>query len=193
MEPASDQDMKEENQQTMLSAMQQFGKRLFGFIRLRVNTPEDAEDILQDVYYQLANFTNIKELENVGAWLFRVARNRLTDSYRKQHTDLLDDFFDEDEEDGFNYKEVLLADDSQSPELAYLKSLFWEAFQKAVAQLPAKQREVYLLNEMEGLPLREIAERSGEPLKTIISRKGYAVKTLRKKLKTHYNEIIETL
>lgn len=181
--------MNEAKAITITSTIQQFGKKLFGFVRGKVKTTEDAEDIVQDVWYQLSNLTNINELENVGAWLYQVARNRVTDKYRRKSTELLNDYAYEDEEGELNFKEILLLDDSQNPELQYFKEVFWKELMDGLDELPENQKEVFILNEIDDLTLQEIADKKGENLKTIISRKGYAVKHLRKKLNYLYQEL----
>lgn len=181
--------MNERKSTTITSTIQQFGKKLFGFVRGKVRSTEDAEDIVQDVWYQFSSLTNINELENVGAWLYQVARNKVTDKYRKKGTESLEDFAYEDAEGELSFKEILLLDDSQSPDLQYFKELFWKELLAALDELPENQREVFILNEIEDLTLQEIADKQGENLKTIISRKGYAVKYLRKKLNYLYQEL----
>ena len=180
--------MNEENK-TIKSTIQAFGKRLFGFIRGKVRSNEDAEDILQDVWYQLSSFGNLEDIENVSAWLFQVARNKVTDKYRKKTTDVLEDYAFEDSEGELMFKEILLLDDANNPELALFKETFWMELEKALQELPENQREVFVLNEMEDLTLQEIADLKGENLKTIISRKGYAVKHLRNRLNYIYQEL----
>lgn len=169
-------------------SIKEYGKRLFGFIRSKVNTNEDAEDLLQDVWYSFSQITNLDEIESVSGWLFRVARNRVTDFYRKKKTESIEDFSYETEDGDINFKEILLADDHNNPELKQFKNLFWDQLLQALDELPANQREVFVLNELEDLTLQEIADKTSENLKTIISRKGYAVKFLRQRLETLYNE-----
>lgn len=171
------------------NTIKEYGKRLFGFIRSKVNNNEDAEDLLQDVWYRFSQITNLDELESVSGWLFQVARNRVTDFYRKKKTKAIEDFSYESDEGELGFKEILLADDTHHPELKQFKNLFWEQLMEALDELPAKQREVFVLNELEDLTLLEIADKTGENLKTIISRKGYAVKYLRQRLENLYNEI----
>jgi RNA polymerase sigma factor (sigma-70 family) len=189
MDALMDLSMTEQKRIPITKAVQQFGKKLFGFIRSKVNTNEDAEDILQDVWYQLSSFSGLEELENVGAWLYRVARNKVTDKYRKKSYDLLEDYSYQTDEDEIGFKEVLLMDDNNSPELSLFKEHFWNELMDALDELPAKQREVFLLNELEDMTLQEIADKTGENLKTIISRKGYATKHLREKLNYLYQEL----
>jgi len=174
---------------SITKTIQQFSKNLFGFVRGKVKSTEDAEDILQDVWYQLSKLNNIAELENVSAWLYEVARNKIIDRSRKKTSYLLEDFGYENDDGEFSFKEVLLLDDEHNPDLAFFKEMFWLEFQKALDELPPNQREVFLLNEMEDMTLQQIADKSGENLKTIISRKGYAVKYLRKKLDHLYREL----
>jgi RNA polymerase sigma factor (sigma-70 family) len=168
-------------------SVKEYGKRLFAFIRGKVNTDEDAQDILQDVWFQLSNTTEI--IDQVGAWLYRVARNKIIDRYRKNNPESLEDYAYENEDGELNFKEILLAD-TNNPEMQYLKNLFWDQLNEGLMELPSEQREIFILNELEGRTFAEIAARSGENMKTLISRKGYAVKHLRKRLRTLYDEFI---
>lgn len=181
--------MAETKQISLTDTIKKFGNKLFGFVRGKVKTNEDAEDILQEVWYQLSNLTNIDAIENTSAWLYSVSRNKITDFYRKKKTDNLEDYAYENEEGDFLIKNALLSDDSNDPELAMFKELFWDELRLALDELPENQRYVFIQNEMEDKTLQEIADESGEKLKTIISRKGYAVKHLRKKLFSLYNEL----
>lgn len=189
METTINTSMSELKTTSITKAIQQFGKNLLGFVRGRVKTTEDAEDIVQDVWYQLSKLNNIAELENVSAWLYEVARNKITDKSRKKTNLALEDYVYENDDGDFNFKEILLLDDSNNPELGLFKEIFWKEFQLAIEELPPNQKEVFLLNEMEDMTLQEIAEQKGENLKTIISRKGYAVKHLRNKLNYLYKEL----
>lgn len=189
METTINPSMSEQKAISITKAIQQFGKNLLGFVRGRVRTTEDAEDIVQDVWYQLSKLNNIAELENVSAWLYEVARNKITDKSRKKTNLTLEDYVYENDDGDFNFKEILLLDDSNNPELGLFKEMFWKEFQQAIEELPPNQKEVYLLNEMEDMTLQEIANQKGEKLKTIISRKGYAVKHLRNKLNYLYKEL----
>ena len=181
--------MSEQKSRSITSTIRQFSRKLFGFVRDKVKSTEDAEDILQDVWMQLTNLSNIGDLENVSAWLYEVARNKITDKSRKKTNLALEDFSYENEEGEFNFKEILLLDDTNNPELGFFKEIFWKEFQTALDELPENQREVFLLNEMEDMTLQQIADQKGENLKTIISRKGYAVKHLRNKLSYLYEEL----
>lgn len=181
--------MSDEKRFSITETVQQFGKKLFGFVRGKVKTTEEAEDILQDVWYQFSKLTNLEDLENVSAWLYRVAQNRVTDNYRKKKTENLEDYTYENDENEISFKEILLLDETASPELAIFKEQFWNELMEALDELPENQREVFVLNEIEDFTLQEIANQKDENLKTIISRKGYAVKHLRKKLQHLYNEL----
>ncbi len=181
--------MAEQKSQNIIQAVQEYGKRLFSFIRGRVRTDEDAEDILQDVWYQLSNVTDSESIEQVGSWLYTVARNKITDKYRKQSSLHIEDFVYEDEDGEVSYKDILLAD-LKTPEDEHLKQIFWEELFKSLDELPKEQREVFVWNELEDLTFREISEKTGENIKTLISRKRYAVAHLRARLKTLYEELL---
>ena len=181
--------MSEDSTISITNTIRQFGKKLFGFVRGRVNSNEDAEDILQEVWYQLSNMSNLNDITNMSAWLFQVARNKLVDSSRKKSNLLLDDFMIDGEEGEVNFKEVLLSDDRSNPELSFVKEMLWNELLKAIDELPIAQKEVFVMNELEDMTLKQIAEQTGENLKTIISRKGYAVKYLRTRLNYIYQEL----
>ena len=192
MEAILERPMAEKTNPNISDTISEYGKRLFGFIRGKVNTNEDAEDLLQDVWYRFSQITNLDEVESVSGWLFSVARNRVTDFYRKKKTANIEDYSYETEEGDINFKEILLADDNNNPELKQFKHLFWEQLLEALDELPANQREVFVQNELEDLTLQQIADKTGENLKTIISRKGYAIKHLRARLEDLYNEFTNT-
>jgi len=184
--------MSDQRRNTLGSIVDQFGKRLRSFIRKRVRTDEDAEDILQDVWYQLTSVVDLEGIENAGSWLFTVARNRITDTYRKKKPVLMDDLSPVDDDGEILNAEfkALLMDNSGNPEMEVLKSAFWETLDEALAELPDEQRIVFLMHEIEGRSYNEIAETTGEKLNTLLSRKRYAVLHLRKRLQQLYNEII---
>ncbi len=176
--------MEKSKQAGIISVVRDYGSRLFEFIRSRVNSREDAEDILQDVWYQVSN-VDIETIDSMSGWLHRVARNKLTDRYRKEK-DIISTS-NSGEED--NWLENLLASIDNSPESNQFREIFWDELMAALEELPGKQREVFVMNEMEDMTLQEIADAKGENLKTIISRKGYAVKHLRNRLIDLYNEL----
>ena len=173
------------------SIINQFGKRLSGFIRRRVTNEPDAEDILQDVWYQFMKAGDGEPIEEVGNWLFRVARNKITDSYRKKKPDLMGDLlYSGVDDDGLDFKDLLF-DNSGNPETEHLRNLFWKELQSALQELPEEQRNVFVWNELEDIPFKEIAESTGENLNTLISRKRYAVLYLRERLMMLYEEILK--
>lgn len=174
-------------QQRILDAVQNYGKRLFGFIRSRVRTDEDAEDILQDVWYQLSSLVDIEPIEQLSSWLFRVSRNRIVDKQRKHKPQSLEDLAYEDEEGELVYTEMLLSDE-MNPETELERAFLRTEILTALSELPQKQRDVFVWNELEDKTLQEIADKTGESIKTIISRKRYAVAYLRECLQNMYND-----
>lgn len=182
--------MAEQRDRSIRKAINDYGSRLFQFIRGRVSSNAEAEDISQDVWYQLSRITDIDSIEQLSAWLYRVARNRITDNYRKKKPASLEDQAYEDEEGTLIFDEFLLAD-SIDPADEDLKELFWETLYDALAELPEKQREVFVWNELEEQTFQEIADRTGENIKTLISRKRYAVQFLRKRLEGLYQEFLD--
>ncbi|MBC8051686.1 MAG: sigma-70 family RNA polymerase sigma factor [Sphingobacteriaceae bacterium] len=181
--------MPEEKNSRILKSIKEYGKGLMGFIRKRVKSDADAEDILQDVWYQLSSVINSEPIEQTGAWLYRVARNKIIDKHKKKGEERLDDSFSDDES-GMDLKALLLTE-AKTPETEYLRNIFWEQLFLALEELPADQREVFILHEMDDIPFQEIADRTGQNVSTLISRKRYAVLHLRKRLKQLYLEIIE--
>ena len=157
-----------------------YTKRLMGFIRKRVSNEADAEDILQDVFYQFIG--NTKPIEQLTSWLFTVTRNKITDKQRKHKPELLEDIHaGGDEESSFDWTELYFEKDN-NPETDYLRNLFWETLQAALEELPENQKQVFVLNELEGVPFKTISEQTGESVNTLISRKRYAVLHLRERL-----------
>jgi len=171
------------------NTIKSISNRLFGFIKQRVASTEDAEDILQEVFYQFAG--NREPIEQTTSWLYRVARNKIIDNYRKHKLPLADDVFHgaETEEDHFDWREMLLPADS-TPETEYLRNLFWEELQQALDELPPAQRDVFVQNEIEGIPFKDIAVQTGESVATLISRKRYAVLHLRERLRVLKDELL---
>jgi RNA polymerase sigma factor (sigma-70 family) len=174
--------------QNITQVINTYSKRLMGFIKKRVSREADAEDILQDVFYQLAD--SVTPIEQVSSWLFKVARNKITDQQRKQKPDLFSDFYsEEDGEEVLDWKEFFF-DGSDNPETEYLRSMFWETLNHALDELPAVQRDVFVLNELEGVPFKIIAEQTGETVNTLLSRKRYAVLHLRERLRVLRDELL---
>lgn len=167
--------------------------RLLSFIRNRVSSLEEAEDILQDVFFQfVAGYDTIESLDRVTAWLFSVARNKIIDRYRKessrpQRTDLMWQT-GSDEDSPITLQEIL-PDLGNTPEDAMIKEMIWTAIMDALDELPADQRAIFILNEMEEKSFREISEETGVSINTLLSRKRYAILALRKKLQQLYDEM----
>jgi RNA polymerase sigma factor (sigma-70 family) len=165
-----------------------YSRRLMGFIRKRVENEADAQDILQDVFYQLAE--NTQPIEQLSGWLFRVTKNKITDKQRKMKPLAIEEVFGAgDGEEAFDWTELLF-DNTDNPETEYLRSLFWEELAQALDELPPAQKDVFVLTEMEGIPFKVIAEETGESVNTLLSRKRYAVLHLRERLLTVRNELL---
>lgn len=185
-----EKEMPEDHKQNITQSIKEYSRRLMAFVKQRVAGEEDAEDILQEVFYQFAAAT--EPIEQAGKWLFTVARNKITDSYRKHRLPLADDLFQAGGEDDevFDWREFLLAGDSNS-ETDFLRSLFWEELNEALDELPEEQRSVFIQNEIEDIPFREIAAAKNVSVATLISRKRYAVLHLRKRLKDLRDELLD--
>ncbi len=185
--------MQEARNETVKETFQRERKRLLAFIRKRVPDRTDAEDILQDVFFQLTeNLEILKPIEQMTAWLFRVARNKIIDRYRKKKPDLLDDMTvaNDDSNDRALSLTDLLFDPQDNPEDTYLRSLVWEELALALEELPAEQREVFEMHELEAKSFKEIAQITGASINTLLSRKRYAVLYLRKRLEDLYNDLL---
>jgi RNA polymerase sigma factor (sigma-70 family) len=163
-------------------------RRLFDFIRRRVRNEADAEDILQDVFYQLATSYSVTEpIEKLTSWLFTVARNKVIDWYRKRRPGKTS--IDGLEEDFPLTLAEVLFDPDQNPDALYTRSRVWTELADALDDLPEDQKKVFVLHELEGKSFKEIAEITGEPVNTLLSRKRYAVLYLREQLQELYEEI----
>lgn len=172
--------------------VKEYSNRLTGFIRKRVNRTEDAEDILQEVFYQLVEADRLmKPIDQIAGWLFTVARNRITDLYRKKKPDLfIEQYSDEEEENAIEDLGELFTDKDNNPENEFIRTLVMEELQDALEEIPAEQKEVFEMTEFQGLSFNEIAARTGEPVNTLISRKRYAVLYLRERLRILYEDIV---
>ena len=163
-------------------------RRLLDFIRRRVRSEADAEDILQDVFYQLAATDSVAEpIEQLTSWLFTVARNKIIDWYRKKKPESLQ--VESSEDDTRLGLAELLLDPRQNPDDVYARSLLWDEFADALDDLPDNQREVFMMHEFEGKSFKEIATITGESVNTLLSRKRYAVLFLREQLQELYDEL----
>lgn len=168
--------------------------RLKSFIRNRVSNNEDAEDILQDVFYQLIKTVenNVSPIEQVSAWLYRVAKNTIINKGKKKREESLSTpGYDEEGNVMEEFSEILFNDDNPTPETEYIRSLVWKELEAALAELPPEQSEIFELTELEGLPVKEIAAAMNVPVNTLLSRKHYAVKHLRKRLLVLYRELMQ--
>ncbi|MCU1295785.1 MAG: polymerase, sigma-24 subunit, subfamily [Acidobacteriaceae bacterium] len=167
--------------------------RLRNFIRRRVTDPGDADDILQDVFYELVEaYRLMKPIEQVGAWMFRVARNRITDLFRKKRPDALRDGQIGAAEDGeFLMLEELLPSAEAGPEESYARTVLLEELEEALDELPAEQREIFIAHEIEGRSYKDLAAEKDLSVNTLLSRKHYAVVHLRERLQQIYDEFLE--
>jgi RNA polymerase sigma factor (sigma-70 family) len=166
--------------------------RLRNFIRRRVADESEAEDILQDVFYELIEaYRLMKPIEQVGAWLYRVARNRIIDGFRKKKPEPFSPEKDPDAEDGDSLSlEELLPSPDSGPEATYARSILLEELDTALDELPEEQREVFLAHEFEGFSFKEISAETGVSVNTLLSRKHHAVLYLRRRLQSIYDDFV---
>jgi RNA polymerase sigma factor (sigma-70 family) len=163
--------------------------RLRNFIRRRVPDPRDAEDILQDVFYELVEANRLlMPIDHVTGWLFRVARNRITDLFRKKRPESFSDTAVADEGGELLQIEDLLPSPHAGPEALYARNLLLDALELAIDELPEEQREVFVGHELEGRSFKEMAAATGVSVNTLLSRKRYAVLHLRERLQSIYDE-----
>lgn len=166
--------------------------RLLQFIRRRVSDDGDAEDILQDVFYELTDaYRLMKPIEQVGAWLFRVARNRITDLFRRTKPSLGNDNMKSNDEGERHQWEDLLPSPDAGPDAEYARSVLLEELDAALEDLPAEQRDVFIAHEVEGKSFKELSEATGVSVNTLLSRKHYAVLQLRRRLQAIHQEFSE--
>jgi RNA polymerase sigma factor (sigma-70 family) len=178
----------QKNAAKLESAVKTERRRLFDFIRRRVRSEADAEDILQDVFYQLATSYSVTDpIEQLTSWLFTVARNKIIDWYRKKKPESLP--VEQSDDEARLLPSDFLMDPRQDPDEVYARSLLWAEFADALDELPDNQREVFVMHELEGRSFKEIAELTGEPMNTLLSRKRYAVLYLREQLQELYDEL----
>ena len=182
--------MAEQNQRLTETITRERG-RLGNFIRQRVPDSGEAEDILQDVFFELVEAYRLPEpIEQVGAWLFRVARNRIIDRFRKKREEPLPQTREsqEDGEDDYWLEQALPALDS-GPEASYVRAMLLEAISAALDELPARQRDVFIAHEVDGRSFKDLAAQSGEKLNTLLGWKRLAVLHLRARLQPLYDEL----
>ena len=169
--------------------------KLLSFIRGKVSSVEEAEDILQDVFYQfVAGFESIESLDRVTSWLYGVARNKIIDRYRRDASRPKKADFNgaigHDDELPLTLQEIL-PDLDNTPEASLLREAIWDEITLALDELPADQREIFIQNEMEERGFREISEETGVSINTLLSRKRYAIIALRKRLQRFYDDLLK--
>ena len=181
-----------EQDQRISDVVKQEQLRLRNFIRRRVPDPLDAEDILQDVFYRLVEANRLlMPIEHVTGWLFRVARNRITDLFRKKEPENFSEIELEDEGGALLRFEDLLPSPDAGPEALYARSVLLHEMEMAVAELPKEQREVFVAHEFDGRSFKELSVETGVSVNTLLSRKRYAVLHLRERLQRVYDEFME--
>ena len=180
--------MSPKESKRITSAYKSEHKRLLGYIRKRIPISEEAEDILQDIFYQLTvGFNDIRRIESLTAWLYRVADNRITDLFRRRKHEVIsyNDSVPEGEEGPLTLEEILPSVGT-TPYDEDLKDMIWETIEETLSALPEEQRHVFIDTEFEEMSFREISGKTGVGINTLISRKRYAVLALRKNLDELY-------
>jgi RNA polymerase sigma factor (sigma-70 family) len=181
-----------EPDQPIADVVEREQSRLRNFIRRRVADPRDAEDVLQDVFYELVEANRLlMPIEHVTGWLFRVARNRITDLFRKKRPDRLsaaDVGRREDEDEEWRLEDLLPSPDD-GPEALYARGVLLDELESAIDELPEEQREVFVAHELEGRSFKELAAETGVNVNTLLSRKRYAILHLRDRLQDTYDEL----
>ena len=186
---ASLERMALEQDQRVSEVVKREQSRLRNFIRRRVPDPRDAEDILQDVFYELVEANRLlMPIEHVTGWLFRVARNRITDLFRKKKPERFSDTSVADENDELLQLEDLLPSPYAGPEALYARNVLLDELELAIDELPDEQRAVFVAHELEGRSFKEMAAETGVSVNTLLSRKRYAVLHLRERLQSIYDE-----
>jgi|SRR3989475_1871013 len=178
-----------EQDQRISEVVKREQSRLLNFIRRRVPDPRDAEDILQDVFYELVEANRLlMPIEHVTGWLFRVARNRITDLFRKKRPESFSDTAVADEDGEVLQIEDLLPSLDAGPEALYVRNVLLDELELALDELPEEQRDVFVAHELEGRSFKEMAAETGLSVNTLLSRKRYAVLHLRERLQSIYDE-----
>ena len=186
---ASLQRMAIEQDQRISDVVKREQPRLRNFIRRRVRDPLDVEDILQDVFYRLVEANRLlMPIEHVTGWLFRVARNRITDLFRKKEPENFSEIEPVEEEDESLSFEDLLPSPDAGPEALFARSVLLDELKRALAELPREQRAVFIAHEFEGRTFKDLSAETGESVNTLLSRKRYAVLHLRERLRRVYDE-----
>jgi RNA polymerase sigma factor (sigma-70 family) len=189
--PSLDQ-ITAEQDQLIAQAIEKDGSRLRSYIRRRVVDQDSTEDILQEVFFELIEaYRLVKPIEQVSAWLFRVAKNRIIDSFRKRKLVSLSEAAYGDDDDTAVPLEDLLPSPESSPEAAYARGVLLDELDEALAELPEEQRSVFIAHEWEGYTFKELAAETGVSVNTLLSRKRYAVLHLRQRLRSIYDEFVK--
>ncbi|MBR8209956.1 MULTISPECIES: sigma-70 family RNA polymerase sigma factor [Burkholderia] len=188
--PPTSQPMTDSDRDITATVMRE-RTRLGNFIRRRIRDPDDAEDVLQDVLHEFVQAYRLPApIEQASAWLFRTARNRIIDRFRKKKEQPLAELLDADDEADSEYRlDLALPSHDAGPEALYARTLLLKALQDALDELPANQREVFIAHELEGQSFKEMAAQSGVTLNTLLARKRYAVLHLRARLQPIYDEL----
>ena len=191
MEPPATSHTMTERDNDITATVVRERKRLVNFIRRRIRDPEDAEDILQDVFQEFVQAYRLPApIEQASAWLFRAARNRIVDRFRKKREEPLADLPAGEEESSGEYRlDLALPAHDAGPEALYARAVLLKALQDALDELPANQREVFIAHELEGLSFKDMVAESGVTLNTLLARKRYAVLHLRARLQAIYDEL----
>lgn len=192
MKAASLQRMTREQDRRIVEVVRREQSRLRNFIRRRVPDPRDADDILQDVFSELVEANRLlMPIDHVTGWLFRVARNRITDLFRKKKPERFSNAAIASEEDELLHLEDLLPSPDAGPDALYARGILLEAIELAIDELPDEQREVFVAHEIDGRSFKEIAAETGVNINTLLSRKRYAVLHLRERLQPIYDEFMK--
>jgi RNA polymerase sigma factor (sigma-70 family) len=180
-----------EQNRRISEVIQRERRRLFLFVRKRVDNEGDAEDILQDVFYELIEaYRLMKPIEQVGSWLYRVARNRIIDLFRKRRPETLGEMaLDRDTDEALLLEDLLPSPDA-GPDAMYARSMLLEEVDAALQELPEEQREVFVAHEMDGRTFKQLADETGLSINTLLSRKRYATLHLRRRLQAIYEEFV---
>jgi RNA polymerase sigma factor (sigma-70 family) len=181
-----------EQDQRISEVVKRERSRLLSFIQRRVPDPGDAEDVLQEVFYRLVEANRLlMPIEHITGWLFQVARNRITDLFRKKQPENFSDIAIADESGEELQFEDLLPSRDAGPEAEYVRKRLLEELRRALAQLPKEQRDVFIAHEFEGRSFKEMAAETGLSVNTLLARKRYAVLHLRERLQRAYNDFVK--
>jgi len=184
-------EQRAEQNRRISEVIQRERRRLFLFVRKRVDNEGDAEDILQDVFYELIEaYRLMKPIEQVGSWLYRVARNRIIDLFRKRRPETLGEIaLDRDADEALLLEDLLPSPDA-GPDAMFARSMLLEEVDAALRELPEEQREVFVAHEIDGRTFKQLADETGLSINTLLSRKRYATLHLRRRLQAIYEEFV---